>query len=44
MHLSVIDAKTRSMRWVSAGHDPVIVYDPATAAFSEVGRATSRSA
>jgi phosphoserine phosphatase RsbU/P len=37
MHLSVIDAKTRSMRWVSAGHDPVIVYDPATAAFSEVG-------
>jgi sigma-B regulation protein RsbU (phosphoserine phosphatase) len=37
MHLSVIDARTRSMRWVSAGHDPVIVYDPATAAFSEVG-------
>jgi sigma-B regulation protein RsbU (phosphoserine phosphatase) len=37
MHLSVIDAKTQSMRWVSAGHDPVIVYDPATAAFSEVG-------
>src|SRR5262249_40599505 len=37
MHLSVIDAKTRSMRWVSAGQDPVIVYDPATAAFSEVG-------
>jgi phosphoserine phosphatase RsbU/P len=37
MHLSVIDSKTRSMRWVSAGHDPVIVYDPATAAFSEVG-------
>jgi serine phosphatase RsbU (regulator of sigma subunit) len=37
MHLSVIDASTRSMRWVSAGHDPVIVYDPATTAFSEVG-------
>jgi sigma-B regulation protein RsbU (phosphoserine phosphatase) len=37
MHLSVIDSKTRSMRWVSAGHDPVIVYDPATTAFSEVG-------
>ncbi len=37
MHLSVIDAKSRSMRWVSAGHDPVIVYDPATAAFSEIG-------
>jgi serine phosphatase RsbU (regulator of sigma subunit) len=37
MHLSVIDANTRSMRWVSAGHDPVIVYDPATESFSEVG-------
>src|SRR4029077_19717031 len=37
MHLSVIDAKTRSMRWVSAGHAPVIVYDPATVAFCEVG-------
>jgi serine phosphatase RsbU (regulator of sigma subunit) len=38
MHLSVIDAKTRSMRWVSAGHDPVIVYDAASASFSEVGK------
>jgi serine phosphatase RsbU (regulator of sigma subunit) len=38
MHLSVIDARTRSMRWVSAGHDPVIVYDPAAAAFSEFGQ------
>ena len=37
MHLSVIDARTRTMRWVSAGHDPVIAFDPATAAFSEVG-------
>lgn len=37
MHLSVIDAKTRTMRWVSAGHDPVIVFDPSTADFSEVG-------
>jgi sigma-B regulation protein RsbU (phosphoserine phosphatase) len=37
MHLSVIDAKTRTMRWVSAGHDPVIVYDPADGGFSEVG-------
>jgi serine phosphatase RsbU (regulator of sigma subunit) len=37
MHLSVIDARSRTMRWVSAGHDPAIVYDPATAAFSEVG-------
>jgi phosphoserine phosphatase RsbU/P len=37
MHLSVVDAKTRTMRWVSAGHDPVIVYDPADGSFSEIG-------
>jgi sigma-B regulation protein RsbU (phosphoserine phosphatase) len=37
MHLSVIDAKSGSMRWVSAGHDPAIVYDAATDEFAEVG-------
>ena len=37
MHLSVIDSKTGTMRWVSAGHDPVIVYDPADDRFAEVG-------
>jgi sigma-B regulation protein RsbU (phosphoserine phosphatase) len=37
MHLSVIDAKTGTMRWVSAGHDPVIVFDPAEDRFTEVG-------
>jgi sigma-B regulation protein RsbU (phosphoserine phosphatase) len=37
MHLSVIDSKTREIRWVSAGHDPVIVYDPASGQFTEVG-------
>jgi sigma-B regulation protein RsbU (phosphoserine phosphatase) len=37
MHLSVIDGTTRTVRWVSAGHDPAIVFDPATGAFSEVG-------
>ena len=37
MHLSVIDATTQTMRWVSAGHDPVIVYDPAEGTFAEVG-------
>jgi sigma-B regulation protein RsbU (phosphoserine phosphatase) len=37
MHLSVIDAKARTMRWVSAGHDPVIVFDPADGTFAEVG-------
>src|SRR5262249_23150043 len=33
----VIDSKTGTMRWVSAGHDPVIVFDPATNGFTEVG-------
>jgi sigma-B regulation protein RsbU (phosphoserine phosphatase) len=37
MLLSVIDARTGTMRWVSAGHDPVIVFDPAAGSFTEVG-------
>src|SRR5947209_12687176 len=37
MHLSVIDGTTHTMRWVSAGHDPAIVYDPAADRFEEVG-------
>jgi sigma-B regulation protein RsbU (phosphoserine phosphatase) len=37
MHLSVLDARTKAMRWVSAGHDPVIVFDPADGHFTEVG-------
>jgi len=37
MHLSVIDSKTGTMRWVSAGHDPVIIYDPADGSFTEIG-------
>src|SRR5262249_13089564 len=37
MHMSVIDAKTRTMRWVSAGHDPALIYDPAEDRFEEVG-------
>jgi sigma-B regulation protein RsbU (phosphoserine phosphatase) len=37
MHLSVIDSKTGTVRWVSAGHDPVIVYDPVADTFAEVG-------
>jgi sigma-B regulation protein RsbU (phosphoserine phosphatase) len=37
MHISVIDSKTGTMRWVSAGHDPVIVFDPADDSFTEVG-------
>src|SRR5262249_53966696 len=37
MHLSVIDAKAGTMRWVSAGHDPALVYDPAADRFEEGG-------
>ncbi|MBN9524110.1 SpoIIE family protein phosphatase [bacterium] len=37
MHLSVVDVRTRTVRWVSAGHDPVIVYDPADGSFVDVG-------
>jgi sigma-B regulation protein RsbU (phosphoserine phosphatase) len=37
MHLSVIDARNGTMRWVSAGHDPVMVFDPANGRFTEVG-------
>ena len=32
-----IDSKTRSVRWVNAGHDPAVVYDPASDAFDELG-------
>jgi sigma-B regulation protein RsbU (phosphoserine phosphatase) len=38
MHLSIIDAQACSMRWVSAGHDPALVYDPTTDRFEEVGQ------
>ena len=27
----------RGLRWVRAGHDPAIVYDPSTDAFAELG-------
>jgi serine phosphatase RsbU (regulator of sigma subunit) len=37
MHLSVIDAKAGTVRWVSAGHDPAIVYEPDADRFEEVG-------
>jgi sigma-B regulation protein RsbU (phosphoserine phosphatase) len=37
MHLSVIDANNATMRWVSAGHDPVLVFDPVDGSFTEVG-------
>ncbi len=35
MHLSVINAGAGTIRWVSAGHDPALIYDPATNGFEE---------
>jgi len=32
----VLDARERTARWVSAGHDPAIVYDPGTDSFDEL--------
>jgi serine phosphatase RsbU (regulator of sigma subunit) len=37
MHLSIIDAKSATLRWVSAGHDPAILYDPCDGSFKQVG-------
>lgn len=36
MYYMVIEPKLRRVRWVSAGHDPAILYDPATDTFSEL--------
>jgi sigma-B regulation protein RsbU (phosphoserine phosphatase) len=35
MHLSVLDPRTATFRWVSAGHDPAFIFDPATNKFDE---------
>jgi sigma-B regulation protein RsbU (phosphoserine phosphatase) len=37
MHLSIIDSKSGTMRWASAGHDPAILYDSSEGTFKEVG-------
>jgi len=37
LHLSIIDSKAATMRWVSAGHDPAILYDPCDGSFKQVG-------
>lgn len=39
MYYLVIDAATRNLRWVSAGHDPAIAYNPATDVFVELAGA-----
>jgi sigma-B regulation protein RsbU (phosphoserine phosphatase) len=36
MYLSIINARDGLLRWVSAGHDPAIFYDPLTDQFEEV--------
>jgi sigma-B regulation protein RsbU (phosphoserine phosphatase) len=36
MHLSMVNARERTFRWVSAGHDPAIIYDPAADRFEEI--------
>ena len=36
MLLMTVDAKRKVMCWATAGHDPPIVYDPATDLFSEI--------
>jgi sigma-B regulation protein RsbU (phosphoserine phosphatase) len=35
MHLGVMDLQRRIYRWSSAGHDPPIIYDPASKTFDE---------
>jgi phosphoserine phosphatase RsbU/P len=35
MHLGVLDVRQRIYRWVSAGHDPVMIFDPAAKSFEE---------
>jgi sigma-B regulation protein RsbU (phosphoserine phosphatase) len=36
MMLAFIDPQTRSIRWASAGHDPVLVYHPDSDSFDEL--------
>lgn len=36
MHLGILDSRSGSYRWVSAGHDPAILYDPTSDRFEEI--------
>jgi sigma-B regulation protein RsbU (phosphoserine phosphatase) len=36
MYLGIISSSDGILRWVSAGHDPAIIYDPSTNSFEEV--------
>jgi sigma-B regulation protein RsbU (phosphoserine phosphatase) len=37
MFFLTIDAANKQIEWVRAGHDPAIIYDPATDSFEELG-------
>jgi len=37
LFLAEIDTKKRELRWVRAGHDPAILYHPATGTFKKLG-------
>ena len=37
MFFLALDTATRQLEWVRAGHDPGIIYDPGSDAFSELG-------
>jgi sigma-B regulation protein RsbU (phosphoserine phosphatase) len=37
MFFLALDAETRQLEWVRAGHDPAIIYDPGSDSFSELG-------
>jgi sigma-B regulation protein RsbU (phosphoserine phosphatase) len=37
MFFLALDTATRQLEWVRAGHDPAIIYDPGSDAFSELG-------
>jgi sigma-B regulation protein RsbU (phosphoserine phosphatase) len=38
LFLAEIDHTRTRIRWVNAGHDPAVIYDPRTDAFTELGR------
>lgn len=37
MHLSVVNSQQGTFRWVSAGHDPALLFDPDQGSFVELG-------
>jgi phosphoserine phosphatase RsbU/P len=39
MHLSILNARSGTFRWASAGHDPAMIFNPETDRFEEVNGA-----